>query len=48
MRSMNDEFLIECGKLGKVIGALRKQAGISQEELAFRASIDSNHPPSTL
>lgn len=43
MRSMNDEFLIECGKLGKVIGALRKQAGISQEELAFRASIDRTY-----
>lgn len=43
MRSMNDEFLIECGKLGKVISVLRKQAGISQEELAFRASIDRTY-----
>jgi transcriptional regulator with XRE-family HTH domain len=40
---MNDEFLIECDKLGKVISALRKQAGISQEELAFRASIDRTY-----
>ena len=43
MRSMNDEFFIECGKLGKVISALRKQAAISQEELAFRASIDRTY-----
>ena len=43
MRSMNDEFLIECDKLGKAISALRKQAGISQEELAFRASIDRTY-----
>jgi transcriptional regulator with XRE-family HTH domain len=43
MRSMSDEFLIECDKLGKVIAALRKQAGISQEELAFRASIDRTY-----
>ena len=43
MRSMNDAFLIECDKLGKVIGALRKQANISQEELAFRASIDRTY-----
>ena len=43
MRSMNDAFLIECNKLGKVIGALRKQANISQEELAFRASIDRTY-----
>ena len=40
---MNDEFFIECGKLGKVISALRKQAAISQEELAFRASIDRTY-----
>lgn len=43
MRSMSDKFLIECNKLGKVIGALRKDAGISQEELAFRASIDRTY-----
>lgn len=43
MRSMDADFLIECKKLGKVISALRKQAGISQEELAFRASIDRTY-----
>ena len=43
MRCMNHDFLIECKKLGKVISALRKQAGISQEELAFRASIDRTY-----
>jgi transcriptional regulator with XRE-family HTH domain len=43
MRYMDHDFLIECSKLGKVINALRKQAGISQEELAFRASIDRTY-----
>lgn len=43
MRSMNRDFLFECSKLGKVICTLRKQAGISQEELAFRASIDRTY-----
>lgn len=43
MRSMTRDFLFECSKLGKVISTLRKQAGISQEELAFRASIDRTY-----
>ena len=43
MLYMEHDFLIECKKLGKVISALRKQAGISQEELAFRASIDRTY-----
>lgn len=43
MRYMAHDFLFECNKLGRVINTLRKQAGISQEELAFRASIDRTY-----
>lgn len=43
MQCMNNDFSNEFKKLGRVIGTLRKQAGLYQEELAFRASIDRTY-----
>ena len=40
---MEDEFLDLCKQLGAVISAKRKFAGLSQEELAFRAEIDRTY-----
>jgi ribosome-binding protein aMBF1 (putative translation factor) len=43
LRAMEDNFNEVCRQLGKRVTTLRKQIGISQEELAFRAEIDRTY-----
>ena len=40
---MKSTFVATCMQLGGRVTALRKLAGISQEELAFRAEIDRTY-----